>query len=103
MSETLRVQVVVDTDELRHWAGKHADSGHAGVANVLYEAAKRYESGDTDTSLEVLRIRLESLASTAVVEDLWPSIRTHARTVFDKAFARGRAVEVESRKALNHG
>ncbi|QDF17495.1 hypothetical protein SEA_PHROSTEDPHLAKE_51 [Gordonia phage PhrostedPhlake] len=43
MSERLTVQVAVAPDELREWAGKHADSGHAGVAHVLYEAATRYE------------------------------------------------------------
>lgn len=47
MSETLTVKVTVDTGELRHWAGKHADAGHAGVANVLYEAAAKYEQAAT--------------------------------------------------------
>ncbi|QWY84319.1 hypothetical protein SEA_JALAMMAH_53 [Gordonia phage Jalammah] len=38
MTERLTVQVAVAPDELREWAGKHA-----GVANVLFEAATRYE------------------------------------------------------------
>lgn len=44
MSETIRVKVTVDTDELREWAGKHADAGHHGVAHVLYKAADDGES-----------------------------------------------------------
>ncbi|MFH5231914.1 hypothetical protein [Antrihabitans spumae] len=39
----------------------------------------------------------------AVVEDIWPTIRTYVYGVFDKGFARGRAVEVEQRKAEHHG
>lgn len=54
-------------------------------------------------ALETLRIKLECVAGIAVVEDIWPTIRTYVYGVFDKGFARGRAVEVESRKALNHG
>lgn len=49
MSETIRVQVCVDTDELRHWADRHAVMGQAGVAHVLYEAAHRYEAGVDST------------------------------------------------------
>ena len=41
---TVKVKVRVDVDELRHWAGKHADAGHAGVAHVLYKAAEGVES-----------------------------------------------------------
>ena len=44
MSHTIKVKVDVDTGELRHWAGKHADAGHAGVAHVLYKAAEGVES-----------------------------------------------------------
>ena len=42
--KTVKVKVSVDVDELRHWAGKHADAGHAGVAHVLYKAAEGVES-----------------------------------------------------------
>lgn len=44
MSETIRVTVAVDTDELRTWADHHADRGHHGVAHVLYKAAIDGES-----------------------------------------------------------
>lgn len=44
----IEVQVVVDTAELREWAAKHAASGRAGVAHVLYEAADRYEQRPAD-------------------------------------------------------
>lgn len=44
MSKTITVEVAVDVDELRHWAGKHADAGHAGVAHTLYKAAEGVES-----------------------------------------------------------
>lgn len=44
MSETIRVKVSVDTDELRRWADYHADRGHHGVAHVLYKAASDGES-----------------------------------------------------------
>lgn len=40
----LPVTVAVDVDELREWAGRHADAGHHGVAHVLYVAAKGVES-----------------------------------------------------------
>lgn len=44
------VTVAIDTDELRYWAERHADKGHAGVSNVLFEAAGRYEgAAQTDT------------------------------------------------------
>ena len=41
---TVKVKVSVDVNELRHWAGKHADAGHHGVAHVLYKAAEGVES-----------------------------------------------------------
>ena len=44
MSTPIRVKVTVDTDELREWAGKHADAGRHGVAHVLYKAADDGES-----------------------------------------------------------
>lgn len=44
MSDTIRVQVAIDSAELREWAGKHADAGHHGVAHVLYQAAEQAES-----------------------------------------------------------
>lgn len=43
-TETIRVTVAVDTDELRRWADHHADRGHHGVAHVLYKAASDGES-----------------------------------------------------------
>lgn len=43
-AKTIHVKVTVDTDELREWAGKHADCGHHGVAHVLYKAARDVES-----------------------------------------------------------
>lgn len=43
-SRTIRVTVEVDTDELREWAGRHADAGRHGVAHALYDAATRYEA-----------------------------------------------------------
>ena len=43
-AETIAVKVTVNTDELREWAGKHADFGHHGVAHVLYKAASDGES-----------------------------------------------------------
>ena len=44
MSEPIRVKVTVDTAELRHWADRHADAGHHGVAHVLYKFASEGES-----------------------------------------------------------
>ena len=41
---TVKVKIEIDVDELRHWAGKHADAGHHGVAHVLYKAAEGVES-----------------------------------------------------------
>ncbi len=38
------VTVTVDAADLREWAGRHADSGHHGVAHVLYQAAEGVES-----------------------------------------------------------
>ena len=42
--KTIKVKIEIDVGELRHWAGKHADAGHAGVAHVLYKAAEGVES-----------------------------------------------------------
>ena len=42
--KTVKVKIEIDVDELRHWAGKHADAGHHGVAHVLYKAAEGVES-----------------------------------------------------------
>lgn len=41
---TINVKVTVDSDELREWAGRHADAGQHGVAHVLFQAAKDAES-----------------------------------------------------------
>ena len=42
--KTVKVKIEIDVDELRHWAGKHADAGNHGVAHVLYQAAAEAES-----------------------------------------------------------
>ena len=44
IDSTVKVKIEIDVDELRHWAGKHADAGHHGVAHVLYKAAEGVES-----------------------------------------------------------
>ncbi|OHU46108.1 hypothetical protein BKG82_28420 [Mycobacteroides chelonae] len=44
---TIAVTIAVDPDELRQWAGRHADAGHHAVAHALYEAAKFYGQLDT--------------------------------------------------------
>jgi hypothetical protein len=59
MNETIRVKVTVDTDELREWAGKHADAGHHGVAHVLYKAA---EEGESLTEQALREARAEGAA-----------------------------------------
>lgn len=43
MGQLLRVQVVIDTDELRCWANWHTDRAPAGVAHILHEAAGSYQ------------------------------------------------------------
>lgn len=43
--KTIHAHVILDTDELRDWAGKHAALGHAGIAHVLYETARELEAG----------------------------------------------------------
>ena len=59
MSEYIPVQVEISTDELREWAGRHADAGHHGVAHVLYKAAEGIESiteqHDADIAAKALR------------------------------------------------
>lgn len=49
---TIEVKVDVDTDELREWAGKHADAGQAGVAHVLYATARQLETGSVPAFLD---------------------------------------------------
>lgn len=49
---TIEVKVDVDTDELREWAGKHADAGQAGVAHVLYATARQLETGEVPAFLD---------------------------------------------------
>lgn len=46
--EQIEVEVAVDTEELRHWAARHSDAGHQGVAHALFDAAHRYESIDKE-------------------------------------------------------
>ena len=55
---TVKVKVKVDVDELRHWAGKHADAGHAGVAHTLYKAAEEVESLTEQTLREARETRV---------------------------------------------
>lgn len=55
--ETITVKVTVDTDELREWAGRHADAGHHGVAHVLYKAA---EDGEALTDQALREARQEA-------------------------------------------
>lgn len=57
MPDQIRVQVAVDTDDLRRWAAWHADRGHTGVAHVLYGAAERYE--DQASALDRVRAELD--------------------------------------------
>ncbi|BDB58965.1 MULTISPECIES: hypothetical protein [Rhodococcus] len=52
-SRTIRVQVAMDTDNLRKWAEWHADHGHADVAHALYRSAERYD--DQVTALDRVR------------------------------------------------
>lgn len=64
-STTLRLQVVVDTDDLRHWAEKHSDAGHHGVAAVLFDAAKSLNSQSIDLAdLTKATERVRALHST---------------------------------------
>lgn len=51
LPKTLTVTVGVDTDELREWAGKHADAGQHGVAHVLYATATQLETGEVPAFL----------------------------------------------------
>lgn len=44
----MRVQVVIDTDELLRWAVKHRELGHENVADVLVLAANHYAALDVD-------------------------------------------------------
>ena len=48
--KTVKVKIEIDVDELRHWAGKHADAGSHGVAHVLYQAAAEAASPVTQMS-----------------------------------------------------
>lgn len=47
-STTLRLQVAVDSDDLRTWADWHVDRNHDGVAAVLYSAADRVDIQSSD-------------------------------------------------------
>lgn len=56
---TIRVQVAMNTDNLRKWAEWHADHGHHDVAHALFRSAQRYD--DQASALERLgEIRCES-------------------------------------------
>lgn len=86
MAEHLPVTVEVDADDLREWAGRHADAGHHGVAHVLYQAAEGVESiteqHDREVQAEALREwgqRLNALCPTDVFVPL-PEVRSHLAT-----------------------
>lgn len=49
MTQTLRVKVVLDTDQLHSWAARHHDLGHPSVAAALTVAAHHYEGIDPDS------------------------------------------------------
>ena len=76
-SKSLRVTVEVDTDDLRHWADKHADAGHHGVAHVLYAAAKDGETLSEQVARERDEARAErdaareALARVEALADEW--------------------------------
>jgi len=58
----VKVNLTVDTKNLRKWAGWHADRGHADVAHALYRSAERYD----DQACALDRVR-------AVLDDWTPS------------------------------
>lgn len=60
--KTMAVTVTVDTDELRHWAEKHADAGNHGVAHVLYKAAS---DGESLTEQAIRAAKVEALRDAA--------------------------------------
>ena len=47
---TLRVRVVIDTEQLTWWAAKHDELGNESVARALAAAAHHYEVIDPDRS-----------------------------------------------------
>ena len=49
-TRTIRVEVAVDTDNLRKWADWHASHRHPDVAHALYRSAERYD--DQASALE---------------------------------------------------
>lgn len=52
-TRTIRVEVAVDTDNLRKWADWHASHRHPDVAHALYRSAERYD--DHASALERVR------------------------------------------------
>ncbi len=105
MTQRIHVTVEVDTDELRKWADRHADSGNHGVAHVLYKAASDGESLSEQTiraavieegeriarAIETVRI----ICPDHGISDCSPllngcgvPIRLHARKVEDARIAR---------------
>lgn len=60
------VAVTVDAADLREWAGRHADSGHHGVAHVLYQAAEGVESITEQHDREVAARALDEAADALV-------------------------------------
>lgn len=69
---TIHVKVTVDTDELREWAGKHADCGHHGVAHVLYKAARDVESLSEQAIREAVAAERERIAQAIEAKYLGP-------------------------------
>ena len=84
-SETIRVKVTVDTDELREWAGRHADAGRHGVAHVLYKAA---EDGESLSEQAVNEARTEGVEAVTTllrkVVDYWdgPPTANHGDHIY---------------------
>ncbi|APE11033.1 hypothetical protein BO226_19360 [Rhodococcus sp. 2G] len=52
-TRTIRVEVAINTDNLRKWAEWHADHRHPDVAHALYRAAERYD--DQASALDRVR------------------------------------------------
>lgn len=71
-TERMHVTVTVDTDELREWAGRHADAGHHGVAHVLYKAAR---DGESLTEQVIARETADLIAENARLRDTLGLVR----------------------------
>ncbi len=88
-TQTLRVSVMVDSDEVRDWAGKLADRGAHGPAQVLYDAAHAIEAGRYPAAalldeLERLRAVVAQVESYAREREAYGK---RARTVYSSRVA----------------